>query len=90
MTVSMTAFGIVCPGQLLPPGVPQNFGLKQTATNEFQMGCVPGGRGNMKGESSYRSYYDDLEDNKTEWLAFFDHEQNYVHADSTRVASWVL
>ena len=85
LTLSMTAFGMVGPGMPIPAGVPPNFGLKQIAANEFNMGASrsAAGRGNFKGEKSYREYYDDMESNKTQWLEFFDHPDNYHHAEHT-------
>jgi hypothetical protein len=86
ISLSMTSFGMVGMGMPIPDGVPPNFGLKQVALNAFQAGAMqsPGAsRGNFKGEKSYRDYYDDLEDNKEQWLAFFDHPANYQHAEHT-------
>ena len=83
--MSFTAFGIVGPGMPVPEGVPPNFALKQAATMEFQSLASYSGttRGNFKGEASYRAYFDDIEGNKEQWMAFFDHRDNYEHAEHT-------
>jgi hypothetical protein len=83
ITCSYTSFGIVAPGMPIPAGVPPNFALKQAAVNAFQTGFSSSGtgRGNFKGEGSYREFYDDLEDNKEQWMSFFDVAENYEHAE---------
>ena len=84
VTLSFTAFGPVGPGMPIPAGVPANFGLKQAAAMEFHSGAsYTGGKGNMRGEKAYREYYDDLEDNKEHWLAFFDTQQHHIDAEHT-------
>lgn len=39
--------------------------------------------GNLKGEKSFRDYYEDLEANKDQWLSFFDHPGNCEHMEHT-------
>ena len=68
----------------IPDGVPDNFALKQVAHLEFLQGASSRSkRGNMKGEQAYREYFDDLVANREAWLLFFDHPQNYEHAEHT-------
>ena len=83
--VSFTVFGCVRPGRPIPNGVPPNFPLKQHARIEFQQGPShkPGHRGNMKGEKAYKDYYDDIVDNKTQWMQFFEIKDHYEHAEHT-------
>ena len=93
MNMSMTAFGPVGPGMPLPDGVPRNFALKQAANNALQLGPAKGGssfegddpkgRGNLKGESLYKDYFDDIVANREQWMVFFDHRENAVHAEHT-------
>ena len=85
MTISETAFGIVGPGFPLPPGVPQNFALKQEATLQLQRGVSSSGEGlgNKRGEMMYLDYYDDICVNEKEWMDFFVHPKNYIHAEHT-------
>ncbi|KAJ1471750.1 hypothetical protein T484DRAFT_1976931 [Baffinella frigidus] len=83
-SMSSTAFGFVAPGMPIPAGVPPNYGLKQAAILEIHSGSSSaGGRGNMRGEQAYRAYYDDLEANREQWLAFFDMHQHYGDAEQT-------
>jgi hypothetical protein len=53
--------------------------------SEFKTGPAtrPGARGNMRGEASYRAYYDDLVVDRSIWMAFFDERDNYQHAEHT-------
>ena len=83
--VSGTSFGLVAPGMPIPHGVPANFGLKQAAANAFREGpaSAAGRLGNFRGERAYRLYFEDLEANHAEWMAFFDHEGNSEHAEHT-------
>mmetsp|Transcript_34974 Transcript_34974/g.71362 ORF Transcript_34974/g.71362 Transcript_34974/m.71362 type:complete len:367 (-) Transcript_34974:105-1205(-) len=83
VTTSFTAFGVVGPGLPMPAGVPAAFVLKQNATLEFNSGASFSGnsRGNFKGELAYREYYEELEENKAEWMRFFDEYGNYEHAE---------
>ena len=81
--LSGTAFGLVGPGLPLPDGVPSNFALKQEAQRHFQQGTGNGGLGNFRGERYYREYYDDLVADRAAWLTFFDHGENYEHAEHT-------
>ena len=69
----------------MPDGVPANFGLKQAATNAFREGApaLEGRLGNFRGERAYRLYMEDIEDNRAEWMAFFDHKGNAEHAEHT-------
>jgi len=84
VSMSSTAFGVVAPGMPIPAGVPPNYGLKQAAVMDFHSGASSsGGRGNMRGEQAYRAYYDDLEDNREQWLAFFDIHQHHMDAEHT-------
>jgi hypothetical protein len=85
ISMSFTAFGPVGPGLPIPEGVPPNFPLKQVATIEFKTGPATraGARGNMRGEASYRAYYDDLVADRSIWMTFFDELDNYEHAEHT-------
>ncbi|KAL7540055.1 hypothetical protein ACHAXR_012328 [Thalassiosira sp. AJA248-18] len=79
-SVCYTHAGAVGPDMPIPDGVPSNFGLKQKALMEFH-----GGRGHRQffGEASYKAYYDDLVENKLEWIEFFRHPMNHQHAEHT-------
>ena len=81
--VSGTAFGLVAPGLPLPDGVPVNFALKQKAAAALDEGVKPGGVGNMRSESVYREYYDDLVADRATWLRFFEYKDNFQHAENT-------
>jgi hypothetical protein len=78
MTLSETAFGIVGPGFPLPPGVPQNFALKQEVTLQLQRGIISSGEGlgNKRGEMMYLDYHDNICANEKEWMDFFVHPEN--------------
>ena len=85
VSISHTAFGMVAPGLPLPPGVPQNFALKQEATKQLQRGASSSGRGlgNKRGEMMYLDYYNDICANEKEWMDFFVHPDNDIHAEHT-------
>lgn len=80
--VSITSFGLVAPGLPIPDGVPPNFALKQAAKMEAEKVLIKG-LGNTKGERAYRDYYDDIVNNREQWLAFFDDRGNHEHAEHT-------
>lgn len=84
-TLSFTAFGLVGPGLPIPEGVPSNFALKQAAIAELSTGATTtkSKLGNMKYEGSYKAYYDDLLAYESIWMSFFDHRDNYEHAEHT-------
>jgi hypothetical protein len=89
--VSTTAFGPVAPGLPIPDGVPPNFSLKQEATLNLREGPSRSGKnlGNMQYEASYRAYYDDIVENESIWMSFFEHPANTEHAEQIP-GQWLL
>lgn len=87
VNISHTAFGMVAPGQPLPEGVPKNFHLKQRAQACFFSGrrndIAQGKIGIFKHERVYLEYHEDLLQNEQDWVSFFSHPENYVHAEQT-------
>ena len=83
ITLSSTAQGMVIPNAPLPDGVPSNFALKQHAQNYFTTGVSSkeGNLGNLKYEKVYRDYYDGILELEEEWMTFFSHVENYIHAE---------
>lgn len=83
--ISTTAFGLVDPRLPIPPGVPPNFALKQQAMVNVMVGPSRTGQslGNMLYETSYRDYYEDLVENESLWMTFFQHQDNAEHAGHT-------
>ena len=78
------------PGMPLPEGVPTSFHLKQEAQlclstdpSGDKTNSAAGNRklGNLQYEKAYRDYYDDIVMNEMEWLTFFHHPLNSVHAE---------
>mmetsp|Transcript_6498 Transcript_6498/g.9619 ORF Transcript_6498/g.9619 Transcript_6498/m.9619 type:complete len:358 (+) Transcript_6498:104-1177(+) len=87
VTISYTHAGLVAPGMPIPDGVPENFGYKQKAVTDFHMMARvdnPKNKlGNLKGEQSYKDYYDDIVSSEEEWMSFFNHKENSEHAEHT-------
>ncbi len=85
LTISYTAQGMVLPGMPLPQGVPKNFRLKQEAHSAFETGPSKSATtlGNLQYEGKYKDYYEDMVANEDEWMTFFDHPDNHVHAEHT-------
>ena len=85
LCVSGTAFGLVGPGMPIPDGVPPNFPLKQQAVMHFKEGPSRSGKnlGNMRHEASYKAFYDDIVEDESIWMSFFEHPDNDEHAEHT-------
>lgn len=93
--VSRTHVGFVCPGKLIPFGLPKNFGLLQAAEKHAYFSKEEKGRADFfnhrqgwlsqtLGEVDYKAFYDDLTiHNQQEWDYFFQHPTNISHLLST-------
>jgi hypothetical protein len=84
--MSLTAYGLVAPGLPIPDDrIPRNFALKQQATLNLQEGPSRTGTtlGNMRYETSYLEYYEDLLANEAIWMTFFHHPAHTDHSEHT-------